>query len=257
MNLKKIFFIFLFTYNSILPKTDSDLIQINGNVKINWTKGIIYSEYSLFGESGNLDKTEKETYEKALHNLYLAIYDLYFESTITVKNKIQEDEQFKKIMYYVPEHIRIEKKIKYLNTITYTLSFAFLDFFEYYLPAQKENEDLKESYVFPIRKERYFKGILIYINKEIFKPALRLKIYSSNGKLILILPSKKNTFYRSDHSDTPFYKDNKLDNPYIIYTKKTLNFNDIIIDHKDIQFLIANRNLYNPDLIKIILYDNE
>lgn len=254
MNFKKVCILFLFSYNQILPKNDSNLIEKKDNIIIDWTKGIIYAEYSLSGDTKNLDKVEKETYEKALQNLYTTIYSLYFESATTVKKKIEEDEQFKKIMYFIPDHIRIEKKIKYLNTITYLLSFAFLDFFLYYFPTQKEYENLKDAYRLPIKKEKISKGIFIYISKGLFKPALRLKIYSSNGKLIAILPSKKNTFYSSD---TNFFKDPKLENPYMIYTKKTMALNDIIIDHKDVQFLIVNKSLNNFDSLKIILYDSE
>ncbi|MFN3603562.1 MAG: hypothetical protein ACK4UJ_02495 [Leptonema sp. (in: bacteria)] len=251
MNLSKCLLCILITF-PLFAKEDGSLIQKTKYVTIDWTKGILYSEYSITGNSLNKEQIEKETYEKALHNLYLALYDLFFESGLKIKDKIIKDENFKKIMYKVGDSIRIEKKIQYLNTTTYLLSFPFLEFFDYYFPTVKEYENLEDSYPMPVKKEKNFKGIVIYVNKESFHPSLRVKIYNSTGKLILILPIKKNTIYTKDNF---IFKDSNLVNPYLIYTKKNLDQNDIVIDDKDIQFLIGTKNIYKLDSIKIVIYD--
>lgn len=221
-------------------------IEKKNHTIINWTKGIIYSEYTITGNSESLDKIEKETFEKALHNLYLTLYDIYFESGIKIKDKIKTDQNFKKIIHMISDNVRIEKKIKYLNTITYLLSFSFLDYFNYYFPIKNEISNFESIKLL----EKDFKGILLYVPTKEIKPALRIKIYSNNGKLILTIPCKKNFYF----SNTNFLnEEQKFHNPYIIYTKKTINLNDLILDQKDIEFLIGTKKLLEEDL-RVIFY---
>lgn len=243
----RLFIIFLF-FNFFLKGEEKEFyyIEKKNNTTINWTKGIIYSEYTLTGNSDNLDKIEKETYQKALHNLFLALYDIYFESGIKIKDKIKSDQNFKKVIHTISDNVRIEKKIKYLNTITYLLSFSFLDYFNYYFPIKNEISNFESIKLL----EKDFKGIFLYVPKDQVQPALRIKLYSNNGKLILTIPSKKNFYFLNANF---LNEEQKFHNPYIIYTKKTINSNDLILDQKDVEFLIGTKKLIEGDF-KVIFY---
>ncbi|GIW23683.1 MAG: hypothetical protein KatS3mg068_2690 [Candidatus Sericytochromatia bacterium] len=255
--IKKLFFItlviyLLFVYNLNTQEQSIDLIEKKSNyITINWTKGIIYSEYtSLNNNNIDIDKLEKITFENAYHHLMLALLDLYLESGKTLKESLKNDPALQKKFHHIKEKIQIKKKIVYLNKITYLLSFSFFDYFNhdqnYYI------QDLKNAYYSPIKQEKQFNGIIIYISKEHFKPALRFKIFSSTGKLILYLPVKENIYYSNDSF---IYQNPDINQPYVIYTEKSLNENDIIIDQKDIQFLIATKKLFDINSFKVILYD--
>ncbi len=248
----QLFFLFYILIKPILLRAnDSDFIEKINNVTINWTKGEIYSEYTLLGSKNqDMEELQHTAFESAYHNLIKVILNLYFESGKKIKDTLNFDNKLENKINLLKEKIQIKKKIIYLNNITYLISIPFLDYFN-----QHENivyEEIENSYKLPIKNEYDFSGIIIYIPRDKWKPALFLKIYSSNGKFLLKIPIKENIIYRNDQY---VYNDPNLQKPYIIYTDKIINMNDIIIDQKDAQFLIATKKIFNLTQFKVILYD--
>jgi len=248
-----IFFILFFINYNIYPqnKTIEWIEKKDPNITINWTKGIIYSEYTIYNENNlTLKELENLAFENAYHNLVLALLDLYLESGITLKESLKNNLEIQNKFHNIKNKVQIQKKIVYLNKITYLIAFPFLNYFnknrEYYF------EDLENAYQLPVKKEKEFYGIIIYVPISSYKPSLRIKLISNTGKLILYLPAKENQFFSNDAF---IYKEPEINQPYIIYTEKILNQNDIVIDQGDIQFLIATKKIFQPNSIKVILYD--
>jgi hypothetical protein len=243
-----LFFINLFLYPQ--EKTNDYIEKRSENIWINWTKGIIYSQYTSIDNKIDKGQLEKITFENVYHNLILNLLEIYLESGITLKEALKNDVEMQKQFHQIKEKIQIEKKIVYLNKITYLVSFNFLKYFNKNINFKLE--DSIEPNPLPIKKEKDFSGIIIYVPTKNFQPSIRLKLYSNNGKMILYFPVKENCYFSNDDF---LYKNPKINQPYVIYTEKVIHSNDIIIDQKDIEFLLATKKIFDPDSIKVILYD--
>lgn len=252
--MKRNIFIFIFLTIRLFGQSNSsyEFIQnVNNNVVVNWTRGMIYSEYTMTqNENSDKKNLEKMAYYHAYHQMILALLELYYTSGKKLKDVLKIDTNLQRKFHQIEDKIRIEKKIIYLNRITYLLSFDFLN----YLNENKEIniEELENSYTLPIRKEKQFNGIIIYVPQKKFIPSMEIKIYSSNGKFIMNLPIKKNFYFSND---SIIYKDKNLIQPYIIYTENIMNSNEIIIEQNDIQFLVATNKIFGVDNIKFIIYE--
>ncbi len=253
--MKRIIFLSIFITIKLFGQTSSsyEYIQnISNNITVNWTKGIIYSQYTMIQDPNiQQESIEKKAYYNAYHQMILALLELYYTSGKKLKDSLKFDIYLQKKFHQIEDQIRIEKKIIYLNKITYLLSFEFLNYFN----ENKEIQmmELENAYSLPINKEKEFNGIIIYVSRKKFIPSMEIQLFSSNGKLILNLPIKKNFYFANDNI---IYTDKNLVQPYIIYTEKITDSNEIIIDQNDIQFLVATRKIFNIQNIKLILYDD-
>ncbi len=174
--------------------------------------------------------------------------EINFESGKTLQHYLNEKSLYE-LFSKIDMKINIEEQVEYLNKKSYLLSFDFMKHF--YSSGSLYLIDDSE-FAAEILKENPVDGVVIYVSKKEFNPSLRIVIYSSNGKLVYKSPVKKYTYYANDRL---LYK-NKINPPYIVYAQKIINKSDIVLDHKDIEFLLATRNIKQLEKLKIVIYDS-
>ncbi|MCS7204917.1 MAG: hypothetical protein NZ853_04410 [Leptospiraceae bacterium] len=239
-----IFFYIFFVYE--IYSNNKDFLQKEKNVIINWTKGTLSIEYSQNFEQTPRQEQEKEAYKQAYFELIQNFLQIPFEGETPIKEIIAQNPFLQKNFHSIKDYIQTEKKNIYQNRIEYRLTLYFYEFLKRYFFIQPI---LEGDFSLPVKKEKEFNKVIIYVSQKDFSPTLIFHLYSTNGKRILSFLSKENLYFKK----ADFIVKNDQIKPYIVYANQIYQ-NHIVLPQEEIQFLLGIK-LLHPDNILVVIYD--